>query len=92
MTEEEPTRIMVVDDHPVVRNGIVFALSAYPDLAVVAQAGSGEEALSLVRSAYPDVVLMDLRMPGMGGVAAIQAIREARPEAQVLALTSFPDG
>jgi NarL family two-component system response regulator LiaR len=92
MLEEEPTRIMVVDDHPVVRNGIVFSLSACPDLAVVAQAGSGEEALQLIGNVRPNVVLMDLRMPGMGGVAAIQAIREAHPETQVLALTSFPEG
>lgn len=67
-------RVLVVDDHPIVRAGIVGLLDTEADFEVVAEASSGEEALELVRSVRPDVVLMDLRMPGMGGVEATRRI------------------
>ncbi len=67
-------RVMVVDDHPIVRAGIVGLLDTEPDFAVVAEAASGEAAVELVAETAPEVVLMDLRMPGMGGVAATREI------------------
>jgi DNA-binding NarL/FixJ family response regulator len=92
MPEDSPTRLLVVDDHLVVRRGLMAMLADEPGLVVVAQAGSGEEALQLIETASPNVVLMDLRMPGMGGVAAIQAIHDKRPETSVLVLTNYLDG
>ena len=74
-------RVMVVDDHPIVRAGIVGLLDTEPDFEVVAEASSGEEALELIGEAQPDVVLMDLRMPGMGGVEATRLIAEHRGSA-----------
>lgn len=89
-----PTRVLIVDDHPVVRNGIAFSLLAFGDLEVVAQASTGEEALrSCVEcDMLPDVVLMDLMMPGMGGVSAIRTLHEDLPQVQIIALTSYPEG
>ncbi|HEU5228684.1 MAG TPA: response regulator transcription factor [Ktedonobacteraceae bacterium] len=85
-------RVMIVDDHPVVRRGLALSLLAFDDIEVVDEASNGEEALALSPDAHPDVVVMDLKMPGMGGVAAIRAIREYWPEVRVLALTSFQEG
>ena len=73
---EEKIRVMVVDDHPVVRFGISAIISTQPDMAVVAQATTGREAVELYRKHRPDVTLMDLRLPEMSGVEAIRAIRE----------------
>lgn len=88
----EPIRVLQVDDHVVLGNGIRFSLLAFPDIEVIAQATSGEEALALCGQSHPDVVLMDLIMPGMGGVAAIAALHAQWPDVQVIALTSFEDG
>src|SRR5579871_6165052 len=85
-------RVMIVDDHPVVRRGLALSLLAFDDIEVVDEASTGEEALVLSSEAHPDVVVMDLKMPGMGGVAAIRAIHEYWPGVRVLALTSFQDG
>ena len=71
-----PIRLMIVDDHPVVRDGLRGMLAGDPDLDVVGEASDGAEALALVESLRPDVVLMDLRMPGLGGAAAIRALAE----------------
>jgi NarL family two-component system response regulator LiaR len=89
----EPKRIMViiVDDHAVVRGGLRLFLLAFEDLELVGEAGNGERALELCEKLEPDVVLMDLVMPGMDGVRATQAIRERYPQIQVIALTSFEE-
>ena len=84
-------RVMTVDDHELFRGGIAFALEAYEDLELVGGAHSGEEALHLCEEIQPDVVLMDMRMPGLDGPATTRAIKEQCPRVQVLALTSFHD-
>jgi DNA-binding NarL/FixJ family response regulator len=82
-------RILIIDDHPVVREGLAGMLAGQPDFAVVGEAKDGTEALVLDTQLLPDVLLMDLRMPGMDGVAAIGAIREKRPLANILVLTTY---
>jgi two-component system, NarL family, response regulator LiaR len=84
-------RIVIVDDHPIVRKGLVFALAAFPDLEPVSEAGNGEDAIRVCGQILPDVVLMDMMMPGMGGVDATRALRARFPEIKVLALSSFHD-
>ena len=91
MSEEHPIRVMIVDDHAVVRSGLATFLLAYDDLEPAAEAGSGEEAIRLCGEQELDVILMDLMMPGMDGVATTRAIREQYPHIQVIALTSFKD-
>ena len=82
-------RVLAVDDHPVVRAGIAAMLANEPDLAVVAEARNGAEAVALFEAHRPDVVLMDLQMPEVGGVAATHAIRAIDPDARVVALTTY---
>jgi DNA-binding NarL/FixJ family response regulator len=82
-------RIMLVDDHSAFRKGMAALIESEPDLRVVAEAGDGRMALEIYRQARPDVVLMDLRLPGMGGVEAIIAIRKEFPDARVIVLTTF---
>jgi DNA-binding NarL/FixJ family response regulator len=82
-------RVLVVDDHPVVRGGLIGWLDAQPDLAVVGEAGDGQEALARVAETTPDVVLMDLRMPRMDGVAAIERLAATHPGVRVLVLTTY---
>lgn len=81
--------VLLVDDHPVVRAGVRSLLDGEPDLRVVAEAGSGDEAVTLARRLRPDVVLMDLRMPGGDGVSATARIRREVPEARVVVLTTY---
>jgi DNA-binding NarL/FixJ family response regulator len=85
------TRVLVVDDQTVVRDGLVLLLGLLPDLEVVAAAGDGVEAVRLVGEHRPDVVLMDLRMPRMDGVEATRLIKESHPETQIVVLTTFSD-
>jgi NarL family two-component system response regulator LiaR len=85
------TRVMIVDDHAMVRSGLAAFLSVSDDLELVGEADSGPQALRLIPERQPDVVLMDLVMPGMDGVATTRAIRERFPEVRVIALTSFPE-
>jgi NarL family two-component system response regulator LiaR len=84
-------RIMTVDDHEIFRGGIAFALDAYEDIELVGAAQSGEEALRLCEQVRPDVILMDMRMPGLDGPTTTQAIRQQYPRVQIQALTSFHD-
>lgn len=86
-----PIRVLFVDDHPLARHGMGYFLDAFPDLELVGSATSGEEALQLIALAQPDVVLMDLRMPGMGGVDATRQIKAHFPAVTVIALTSHDD-
>jgi DNA-binding NarL/FixJ family response regulator len=81
-------RVLIADDHGVVRQGLRMFLSLDPELAVVGEAENGEEALLMTRELGPDVVLMDLLMPGMDGVEATRAIRNELPDVEVMALTS----
>jgi DNA-binding NarL/FixJ family response regulator len=83
------TRVLVVDDHPVVRGGLVGWLAAQPDIDVVGEAADGLEALTAVAEHAPDIVLMDLRMPRMDGVAATGRISAAHPAVRVLVLTTY---
>jgi NarL family two-component system response regulator LiaR len=91
MTETKSIRVMLVDDHAVVRSGLSAFLLAYDDLELVAEAPNGEQALQLCQQAQPDVVLMDLVMPGMDGATATGLIRVQCPNIQVIALTSFKE-
>ena len=92
MSESRSIRVVTVDDHEVVRNGLRFSLLAFDDLELVGEAANGEEALRVCADLQPDVVLMDLRMPGMGGAEATQALLCDHPEVKVIALTSFQEG
>jgi DNA-binding NarL/FixJ family response regulator len=84
-------RVALVDDHAVVRRGLAELLSSTPDIEVVGTADDGDGVLALVRSEEPDVVLMDLQMPGTDGVTATRLVVTAEPHVQVLVLTSFSD-
>jgi NarL family two-component system response regulator LiaR len=81
--------VMIVDDHEMVRRGACSYLEAQPDISVVAQAASGEEALKLAQEHVPDVVLMDLVMPGMDGVETTRRLKDISPRTQIIILTSF---
>jgi DNA-binding NarL/FixJ family response regulator len=81
---------MIVDDHPLMRIGIAAIINARPEMIVVAQAGTGEEAVSLFRKELPDLTLMDLRLPGaINGVEAIARIRAIQPQAKVIVVTTY---
>ncbi|KGN35902.1 LuxR family transcriptional regulator [Knoellia flava TL1] len=84
-------RVVVVDDHAMVRAGLVSLLEAAGDITVVAQAADGEDAITVATEARPDVVLMDLSMPVMDGVAATSALLDVMPDLRVVVLTSFSD-
>lgn len=91
MQNQVSTRVLLVDDHDMVRRGLAVFLLAYDDFELVGEAVNGKEALELCAELHPDVVLMDLMMPVMDGVTAIQAIRKSYPDIQVIALTSFSE-
>jgi len=80
-------RVLIVDDHPVTRDGLRSALSSSGEVEIVGEAGSGEEAIKLVAEAKPDVVFMDVRLPGMSGIEATRHILECAPEARVIVFT-----
>jgi DNA-binding NarL/FixJ family response regulator len=82
-------RVLCVDDHPLMRDGIAFALQTQEDIELVGQAVNGEEALKLYRELRPDVTLMDLQMPGMNGITAIERIRADYPKAKIVVLTTY---
>ncbi|GIH61733.1 DNA-binding response regulator [Microbispora siamensis] len=85
----DPLKLMIVDDHPVVRDGLRGMFDRVADIEVVAEASDGFEALAMARRARPHVVLMDLRMPGLDGVGAIQRLRADHPEIKVVVLTTY---
>jgi NarL family two-component system response regulator LiaR len=86
---DAPIRVFLADDHPVVRQGLRTFLDSREGIEVVGEAGDGETAVAAVEQQKPDVVLMDLVMPGLGGLAAIKLIRDRAPEVRVVVLTSF---
>ncbi len=86
-----PIRLLIVDDHPVVREGLAAMFRASPDLTVAGQAKDGPEAVSSYREIHPDVVLMDLRIPLLDGLAATRQILSADPQAKVVILTTFAE-
>src|SRR5919107_2677584 len=88
---QAPSRIIVADDHPLFRSAIRHTLEVHPDLEVVAEAANGQEAVELCRRLRPDLVLMDIRMPVMDGVAATQAIKREFPDTFVLILTAIDE-
>ena len=91
MSQQDHIRVMVVDDHAVVRSGLAAFLLTYDELQLVGEAASGEEAVRKCAELMPDVVLMDLMMPGMNGAEATRAIRKECPDTKVIALTSYKE-
>ena len=89
MATHERLTVLIVDDHPMMRLGIAAIVNDQPDMTVVAQAGTGEQAVELWRQHKPHVTLMDLRLPGMSGVEAIRAIRHEYPRSRVVVLTTY---
>jgi NarL family two-component system response regulator LiaR len=85
----EPLRLMLVDDHEMVRTGLRTFLGLQPDIEVVGEAGSGEQALALVPGLAPDIVLLDLVLPGMSGLDVVRRLRAAHPSVKVVVLTSY---
>jgi len=92
MNCENLIRVLIVDDHAMVRTGLATFLEVSEGLELIGEAGNGVEAIQLCEQAQPEVILMDLVMPGMDGVAAIGAIKERWPAIQIIALTSFQEG
>lgn len=91
VNDGEPIRVMLVDDHAVVRSGLSAFLAAFDDLELVGEAADGSEAVALCSRVQPDVILMDLVMPRMDGATATRIIREKYPNVQIIALTSFKE-
>ncbi len=89
MSTTDRVKVMVVDDHPLMRVGVASIVNARQDMTVVAQTGTGEEAVSLYWQHRPDVTLMDLRLPGISGVEAIEKILSAYPDARFVVLTTY---
>jgi NarL family two-component system response regulator LiaR len=87
----KPIRVLIVDDHIVVRSGLGAVLAVSDDMSLVGEAGDGEEAIQLCERLQPDVILMDLVMPKMDGIAATKAIHERWPKVCIIALTSFKE-
>ena len=91
MSDEKPIRVMIVDDHGMVRRGLSAYLASESDITVVGEARDGQEAIQICEDEQPDVILMDLIMPELGGVAAIRIINKRWPSIRIVALTSFQE-
>jgi DNA-binding NarL/FixJ family response regulator len=87
----EPLRVLIADDHPVFRNGMRALLNSVPDMEVVGEASTGDEVIALAASLQPDVILMDVQMPGVGGIEATRRILHTSPHITVLVVTMFED-
>ena len=87
----EPLRVLIADDHPLFRHGIQALLNATPDLEVVGEARTGEEVLALAATLQPDVILMDIQMPGINGIEATRRILQESPHIRILMVTMFED-
>ena len=88
---DAPVRVLIADDHAIVREGMMFLASTRDDIEIVGAARDGLEAVELAKTSNPDVILLDLKMPRMDGIAAIHAIRETDPNARILVMTSFAE-
>ena len=84
-------RVLIADDHPIFRDGMRALLDSVPDTEVVGEAATGDEAIAMTAELQPDVVLMDLQMPGIGGIEATRQILHASPHVRVLVVTMFED-
>ena len=89
MSEKKPIRILTVDDHPLLREGIAAMLASETDMTLVAEAANGSEALQLFRTYRPDITLMDIQMPVVSGMEAIEEIRKHFPDARIIVLTTY---
>jgi DNA-binding NarL/FixJ family response regulator len=89
MKKAKAIRVLCVDDHPVVRDGLAASIATQPDMTAVGEASDGQTAIAMVRQLKPDIVVMDLRMPGMGGVEATVQIRKEFPAARIIVLTTY---
>jgi NarL family two-component system response regulator LiaR len=91
MTEAKSIKVMIVDDHPIVRDGLKSVLLAADDMELAGEAGSGRETLARCRERVPDVILMDVVMPGMDGLETTRAVLSQYPEVKIVVLTTFPE-
>jgi len=87
--DPRPIRLLVVDDHPLLRSGVAALVANHPDIVLVAEASDGREGVEQFRAHNPDITLMDLQMPSMSGIDALMAIRELQPAARVIILTTY---
>lgn len=90
-TSRQPIRILIVDDHPVVRQGLRSLLSNHPDLQIIAEAGHAQQAFAAVKQETPDIVLLDIRLPGMTGIEVARQMHREYPHIRIIMLTSYDD-